>query len=630
MKKKFIIILLAGLFSCDNYLDIVPDQTQQVDLLFERKEVAYTALATCYAYLPKNDGVYTSFMTMSDEITTPISKETDGVRIMKGQQSASNPKFGLWSGWSDQGSLWEGIRHCNILIENIHNVVDMTEEEMNSWAAEAKFLKAYYHFLLFTYYGPIPIVDENLPISASDNEVRVKRSTVDQSVDYIVQTIDDAILDLPVRELSSNDLGRIDQVIAKSTKSRVLLYAASPLFNGNSEMYSGFINEDGEHYFNQTYDQTKWDLAKDASLDAINAALENGVGLYEFSSTPPNYEDEYEESEFLRTLYDLKYTIVDKWNSELIWGNSNPVRDNDWWQMQAACMMKNPSASSVEAAWQWIAPTLRIAELFYTENGLPIDQDLTYDFQNRFNTATVGASQNYQAQYGTTTAKLNLNREPRFYSSLGFDRGYNRTWGNLWQLRMKKGEIHGRIANSDDYLITGYALKKLVHPDSEGDGYNKIVTYAWPMIRLSELYLNYAEAINESVGPNQEAYDALNAVRERAGISSVEDAWGNASISATLNKHTTQDGFREIIRQERLIELSFEGNRYNDIRRWKQAEQYFNSPVFGWSVDETSVGGYYNITQVGTRSFNSPRDYFHPISINEITINPNLTQNLGW
>ena len=630
MKKKFIIILLAGLFSCDNYLDIVPDQTQQVDLLFERKEVAYTALATCYAYLPKNDGVYTSFMTMSDEITTPISKETDGVRIMKGQQSASNPKFGLWSGWSDQGSLWEGIRHCNILIENIHNVVDMTEEEMNSWAAEAKFLKAYYHFLLFTYYGPIPIVDENLPISASDNEVRVKRSTVDQSVDYIVQTIDDAILDLPVRELSSNDLGRIDQVIAKSTKSRVLLYAASPLFNGNSEMYSGFINEDGEHYFNQTYDQTKWDLAKDASLDAINAALENGVGLYEFSSTPPNYEDEYEESEFLRTLYDLKYTIVDKWNSELIWGNSNPVRDNDWWQMQAACMMKNPSASSVEAAWQWIAPTLRIAELFYTENGLPIDQDLTYDFQNRFNTATVGASQNYQAQYGTTTAKLNLNREPRFYSSLGFDRGYNRTWGNLWQLRMKKGEIHGRIANSDDYLITGYALKKLVHPDSEGDGYNKIVTYAWPMIRLSELYLNYAEAINESAGPNQEAYDALNAVRERAGISNVEDAWGNASISATLNKHTTQDGFREIIRQERLIELSFEGNRYNDIRRWKQAEQYFNSPVFGWSVDETSVSGYYNITQVGTRSFNSPRDYFHPISINEITINPNLTQNLGW
>ena len=86
MNKKIIIIgLLFGMFSCDEYLDIVPDQTQQIDLLFERKEVAYTALATCYAYLPKNDGVYTSFMMMSDEVTTPIAKETDGIRIMKGQ-----------------------------------------------------------------------------------------------------------------------------------------------------------------------------------------------------------------------------------------------------------------------------------------------------------------------------------------------------------------------------------------------------------------------------------------------------------------------------------------------------------------------------------------------------------------
>ena len=150
------------------------------------------------------------------------------------------------------------------------------------------------------------------------------------------------------------------------------------------------------------------------------------------------------------------------------------------------------------------------------------------------------------------------------------------------------------------------------------------------MIRLSELYLNYAEAINESNGPNSDAYAALNVIRNRAGIQSVEEAWSNPAISANLNKHTTQEGLREIIRDERLIELSFEGNRYNDLRRWKLAEEYFNSPVFGWSVNETTVSGYYNITQVGARSFNNPRDYFHPISINELTINPNLIQNPGW
>jgi len=631
MNKKIIVIgLLFAMFGCDEYLDIVPDQTQQIDLLFERKEVAYTALATCYAYLPKNDGVYTSFMMMSDEVTTPIAKETDGIRIMKGQQSATNPKFGLWSGWSDQGSLWEGIRHCNVLIENIYNVVDMTEQEMNTWAAEAKFLKAYYHFLLFTYYGPIPIVDENLPISANDTEVRVKRRTIDESVAYIVETIDEALQYLPARVLSSNDLGRIDEVIAKAIKSRVLTYAASPLFNGNYEMYSDFINEEGEHFFNQSYDQNKWDLAREASLDAINSAIENGVSLYEFDSAPPNFEEEYEEEEFIQILYDLKYTTVDKWNSELIWGNSNPVRNNDWWQIQAACMMKDPNASSVEAAWQWIAPTLRMAELFYTDNGLPINEDLSFNYQSRYNRTYVNSSQNLQAVYGSITSRLNLNREPRFYSSLGFDRGYNRTWGGLWQLNMRKGENHGRIANSDDYLITGYALKKLVHPDSEGDSYSKIVTYAWPMIRLSELYLNYAEAVNESIGPSPEAHNALNLIRERAGIPNLEDSWSNSAIAASLNKHTTQEGLREIIMQERLIELSFEGNRYNDLRRWKLADEYFNSPVFGWSVDESTSEGYYNIKQVGLRSFNSPRDYFHPISINEITINPNLIQNPGW
>ena len=166
---------------------------------------------------------------------------------------------------------------------------------MNTWAAEAKFLKAYYHFLLLTYYGPIPIVDENLPISASDNEVRVKRNTVDESVSYIVETIDEAIIHLPARVLRSNDLGRIDQVRAKALKSRVLTAAASPLCNGPSDMYSGFVNENGEHFFNQSYDQTKWDLAREASLDAIVTALAMST-----NTTLPKYEDEYEEEGFIK------------------------------------------------------------------------------------------------------------------------------------------------------------------------------------------------------------------------------------------------------------------------------------------------------------------------------------------
>jgi hypothetical protein len=292
--------------------------------------------------------------------------------------------------------------------------------------------------------------------------------------------------------------------------------------------------------------------------------------------------------------------------------------------------MKNPTASSGEAAWQWIAPTMRMAELFYTKNGLPIENDLSFDYNNRHDVTPISFINRYVAQYGQSTAKLNLDREPRFYSSLTFDRGLNRSWGELWNLKMRKGESHGRNANTGDYLITGYGLKKIVHPDSEGDTYDKLIRYPFPIIRLSELYLNLAEALNELNGPSQQVYDALNVIRDRAGIPNVQDSWSDSSLTSEPGKHTDQVGLREIIRQERLIELCFEGHRYNDIRRWKLGLEYFSTPVKGWSVDEDNQSDFYNVIGVGLRAFNSPRDYLHPISFNELNINPNLVQSPGW
>ena len=205
-----------------------------------------------------------------------------------------------------------------------------------------------------------------------------------------------------------------------------------------------------------------------------------------------------------------------------------------------------------------------------------------------------------------------------------------RSWGGLWQLKMRYDETHGRFGFTSDYLTSGYSLKKIIHPDSEGDAYNKIVPYPWPIIRLSELYLNYAEALNEANGPSQQVYDALNMVRDRAGIPTIEEAWSDATIAANAGKHTNPEGLREIIQQERMIELAFEGHRYNDLRRWKIAEQYLSTPLRGWSVNESSEANFYSIRDIGIRSFSTPRDYFHPISFDELSINPNLVQNPGW
>lgn len=635
-KNNFKTILLGSFLlclSCEDYLDIVPDGTQELSLLFNRKETAYNALANSYSYLPQNDDTYLSYVLASDEVAVPIAKETNAIKLMKGQQNVSSPLMGYWFGFSgggNQGSLWEGIRSCNTLIENIDLVVDMTQEEKNQWKAEAKFLKAYYHFLLVSNYGPIPIVDVNLPISAPDEAVRVDRKTVDECFSYIVETIDASITDLPERVLGSNDLGRIDQVIAKSIKAKVLLYSASPLFNGNSAFYANFVNASGEPFFNQSYEASKWDLAANAAKEAIDAAIAQGASLYEFTGTAPLFDTNNFQFQLVRDQYNSRFAITDPWNSELLWGNSNPVTNGDWWQIQSPAMMKDPTSSSVEAAWQWLAPSLQIIETYYTKNGLPIEEDLSFEYADRYATTTIAFNQRFYAQFANRTAKLNLNREPRFYASIGFDRGINRTWGSIWNLRMRKGESHGRIANTGDYLVTGYALKKLVHQDSEGDEYVKTVTYPWPMIRLSELYLSYAEALNEFSGPSAEVYNALNKIRERAGIPTVEDAWSNVTYAATLNKHTSKEGLREIIQQERMIELAFEGHRYYDIRRWKLAEHYFASPIKGWSVDEETEANYYQIMEVSQRSFNSPRDYLQPISFTELSRNPNLVQNPGW
>jgi starch-binding outer membrane protein, SusD/RagB family len=639
MKKLNIIwaiVLLFTLNSCADYLDIVPDKSQEIELMFERKEAAYRALANCYYYLPQEDGVYSTSAFASDELTTPIAKETPGVELMRGKQSVDNPLMGLWHDTYPFGrmqeSLFKGIRACNIFIENIDLVKDMREEEKSQWKSEAMFLKAFYHFLLFRQYGPIPIIDKNLPITAGVEEVRIKRRPVDEVVSYIVETIDKSIVNLPLRVSSSNDLGRIDKVIAYAIKSRVLLYAASPLFNGNAQFYETFKNVDGEKLFATNASQEKWKAALDASEQALQLALANGAKLYEFNGVVPVFDTlDYQQPE-IKSLYNYRYMFTDRWNAELLWGNSNPVANGQWWSLQAASMMINPDASAQAAAWQWVSPTIQAAEAYYSKNGLPIDEDLTFRYNNRYSLTRVTEADKLYVQTGSTIMipNLHLNREPRFYASIGFDKAIYRTWGQKWNLQMKRGETHGRRGNTNDYVITGYVLKKVCHPNSEGDAFNKLVTYPWPIIRLAELYLNYAEAYNEYYGPDQKVYDALNAVRTRSGVPTVEAAWENAAIAKTHNKHKTAEGLREIIKQERRIELAFEGHRNFDVRRWKEADKYFNMPVTGWSVDGATTNTFYMVKNVGQRSFITPRDYLFPIKYSEMLVNSNLVQNPGW
>lgn len=634
--KYITISVLIFTYGCSDYLDVIPDKTQEIELLFERKETTYRALAACYHFIPQYDNVYASYAMASDEITTNVAKATPGVNMMRGLQNASSPLLGFWDdnyfAGGNQKSLFKGIRYCNIFIENVESVKDMTAQEKKEWKAEAIFLKAYYHFLLMSQYGPIPIVDENLPIDASVEDVRVKRKSVDEVVEYIVNTIDLALTGLPEKITNLNELGRVDQVAATAIKSRVLLYAASPLFNGNALLYDRFVDNDGKKLFNTTLDKEKWKAAAEAAKTAIELALKNGAAIYEYKGVIPSYDTVSIKYDEVKALYNYRYMMVDRWNSELLWGNSNPVlRDNDWPSLQAAALIPNPNTDqATEAAWGWAAPTLDIVEAYYTENGLPIDEDKTFSYESRYNLGLVAAHDSLHLTIRSIVPNLHMKREPRFYASIAFDRNIYRTWGAKWSLQMMSGEKHGRKGNTNDYSYTGYLLKKVCHPSSEGTSYDKLVAYPWPLIRLGELYLNYAEAMNEYYGPSQEVYDALNKLRRRAKIRDVEDVWSDATYAKTVDKHKDQKGLREIIKQERRIELAFEGGRNFDVRRWMEGDKYFKGEVKGWSVEEKERSKYYTLRNIGQRTFIVPRDYLHPIKFNETVLNSNLVQNPGW
>ena len=188
--------------------------------------------------------------------------------------------------------------------------------------------------------------------------------------------------------------------------------------------------------------------------------------------------------------------------------------------------------------------------------------------------------------------------------------------------------------------LTGYWAKKLVYDGNALTAVNQYscTEYPWPIYRLADLYLLYAEAINEAYGPeggligeenavSENPFTYIDAVRERAGLKGVKESWSNYSNSPT--KYTTQTGLRAIIQQERMIELAFEGIRFWDIRRWKIAPSQYQTPMQGWDMSQSRANYYYRSTVVYKQSF-GVKDYFWPISNDNILKNDNLVQNIGW
>lgn len=642
MKEKIKILSAAiGLLvlgaGCKKYLDVAPDNIGTIDYAFRMRNEAEKYLFTCYNNLPQlgNVGADPGFIA-GDEIAAiypPGLYYNPGLyRIARGEQNVVNPFANYWDGGNGGKPYYQAIRECNLFLENVDKVPDLTTFEKTRWVAEVKFLKAYFHYFLLRMYGPIPVIRKNAPVSASIEEVRVKREPVDTVVNYISMLLDEAAAGLPEKIANqSSELGRITRPIALAVKARLLVMAASPLFNGNAD-YNNFKNKDGVSLFNSSYSAEKWKAAADACKAAIDAAHAGGHALYYF--TPSSGET---VSDSTKKVLSATGAITEKWNAEVIWGLSNTGASQS--DAQARLTSGDPTTvpnppSTNEAIHSNYSPPLHIADIFYSNNGVPIEEDNQYDYNNRFTKIrTATANDRFYIKQDYQTVQLNFDREPRYYASLGFDGGI---WYGLglfndsktWFVEAKKGQ-RGAQLGAGLYSVTGYWAKKLVNYKndfgSNSGGYNAR-SYPWPAIRLAELYLLYAEALNEVNGP-AEAYQWIDKVRARTGLKGVVESWAN--YSRQPSKPASKDGFREIIQREQMIELMFEGKRFWDLRRWKKADIYLNTPIRGWDLEQPEAGNYYRVRQIYAPTF-TPKDYLWPLAENSIIVNSNLVQNPGW
>ncbi len=632
----------AGMFSCD-YLNVVPDDIPTIDHAFEDMAQAEKYLYTCYSYLlPYMDSAKDPALMGSGEFLSYASGHGAislyNLGLITGGQNTSAPICNNWETDSWYNSPYQGITVCNTFLERIDEPFDLDILSKTRWIAEVKFLKAYYHYLLIRLYGPVVIRDKNHPIDSSPDQIREYRSPLDDCVQYVSDLLDEATKDLPLRiENETEELGRATKPIAQAVKAKLWILAASPLFNGNSN-YANIVDDRGVKLFPSAgKDMTKWEKALKACEEAVSTSESAGNALYTLGS------HSYILNEELNHQLEIRNKIWDRWNRETVWGYTRT--GTYYLQADVIPRLTTDALKNSYVRGGSLAPTHFVADLYYTENGVPMDEDKTFDYAHRYDLREAREEEMWKVSTTTdpstgkpfVTAQVHFNREPRFYASLGFDGAL--WWGNgktdisrydeLYKIAGKFSQLQGQTWNSL-YSVTGYFAKKLVAPATTFNTTDFLAEAApFPIIRLSDLYLLYAEALNEVNGPTPQVHALVNAVRAKAGLKTVEEAWRQYSTNPA--KPQSQDGMKEIIRRERMIELAMEGQTMWDIRRWMEGTKYWNGKVETWNVNGKSPEAYY-VKKVLTSAFNtfSQRDYLWPISQNQLAINPKLIQNYGW
>lgn len=557
----------------DDFLNKTPGTDITIDTIFSSKKYAERAIASAYIDLPY--GVPYGWGANQDKMGIDLLEAiTDiGQSYLNWGSSAQNHyyegkynasvanRYDTKFAYNNE-RCWQSIRAANIFIENVDRVPDMTEQEKEVRKAEAKMVMAVHYTEMFRHFGGVPLVDKAI---YPGDSYSYPRATIEETVNYIVGLCDQAAAVLPWTTQGEND-GRFNAAAALGLKVRVLLFAASPVFNDDKPYLDGAASS-AKHTWYGNKDLQRWDRVVKAG-DEFMAKL-NASGYYKILKTG-NYRKDFQDSWYKRANGEVLISTRVANTCPDIWDGTFYFMQSSGWY-GSGCV------------------TLNYVDMFSMADGTPFNWNNPVHAQDPF-----------------------VNRDPRLYETVAVN------GDTQWQGRPVQTWIGGQEQPNENATRarTGFVMRKfLLNHGSELTG----SVIHWPYLRLAEVYLSYAEALNE-MGRTGEAYKWVEEVRSRVGL---------PAMQTNLN----QIDFRKMILKERALEFGFEEVRWFDIVRWKM-EDVMKQQLQGLKIRKNTNGTFnyekWNLPERYWKNNWSPKWYFSAFPTDEVNKGPELTQNPGW
>ncbi|SEO13247.1 Starch-binding associating with outer membrane [bacterium A37T11] len=658
--KRFVLAasISLSLGSCKDYLSVDNyfSEELKLDSVFSNKRNLEAYMWGAANMFPDEGNFFIGNLTpgplATDEAFTGFLTQSgyNGMKFVLGEITAANIGSATW------GNNYKIIRKCNTIFARIDEAKDLTTNERFEILAYTRFIRAYAYYSILSDYGPpILLGDEIIESNASLADYDRPRSTYDEAVEYICKELEEAAKALPVSG-TLMEFGLPTKGAAYGLVARLRLTHASPLYNGGAAAHSFFGNwrrsTDNVQYVSQVYDERRWAVAAAAAKRVMDLSLTGGnpyrlhtVGAD--SDTPELPTGVTSDPDYYKT-WPEGAAGIDHFKSyaDMFTGESViPTNPEFVWGRRSGSIAANTQMSFPEklGGWNGLCVTQKVIDNFAMVDGRSIDNSSTaYPYTEVGFAGSAKTFSGYRLNAGISN--MYANREMRFYASIGFNECYwpmssstssgyyNQTITYYYDSPNGKGGV----SSATDFPITGYVIKKYIHPTDAWGGTNaRRMDKAFPIIRYADILLSYAEALNNltssyNIEINGQQYTFSRNMEEiKKGFNPVRYRAGLPGLTGNEDAETVQ----QKIEKERMIEFLFENRRYYDVRRWGIYEQTESQPIQGMNVEGTKEVFYTkvipNTSRIGARIVNR-RLALMPIPLNEIRILPSVDQNPGW